>query len=103
MRPVAAAHLLRADGGMALNDWLMQFLADMAGTAVERPQVAECTALGAALLAGVGAGLFASPEEAARAWRCAKRFQPAMQSSERDALMRTWRTLIDHVRQIRTR
>ncbi len=94
---------VRVDGGMVGNDWLMQFLADILGIPVERPNVVESTALGAALLAGLGAGLYASPEQAASAWSCAARFEPKMPRPERDKLVGTWRMLIEHVRQIRTR
>jgi len=67
---------LRVDGGMAVNDYLMQFLADISGATVERPAVTETTALGAAMLAGLQCGMFASPEEAAAQWRAAKTFAP---------------------------
>lgn len=60
---------LRIDGGMSANDWMAQDLADVLQLPVERPDFVETTALGAAMLAGVGAGLFASLDEAARAMR----------------------------------
>ena len=67
--------LLRIDGGMSGNDWFAQRLADIAGLAVERPAVTETTAWGAAVLAGLGAGVFSDPAEAARP--AARRFEPA--------------------------
>ena len=63
----AAWKALRIDGGMSANDWMAQDLADMLELPVERPDMVETTALGAAILAGVGAGAFGSLEEAARA------------------------------------
>ncbi len=69
---------LRIDGGMSANDWMAQDLADVLGVPVERPDFVETTALGAAMLAGVGAGLFASLDQAAAAMRGGvRRFTPA--------------------------
>ena len=59
---------LRVDGAMAKNDWLMQFLADVLGVPVERPAVTETTALGAAFLAGIGAGIYDGPDAVGRLW-----------------------------------
>ena len=66
--------LLRIDGAMSANDWFAQRLADIAGLAVERPAVTETTAWGAAVLAGLGAGVFSDPREAARP--AGRRFEP---------------------------
>ena len=93
-RPVET---LRVDGGMVANGWLMQFLADVIGVAVERPQVAETTALGAACLAGLDAGLYESQEALGRLWRCERRFDPAMPSQEREALYEGWRAAVGRV------
>jgi len=93
-RPVEA---LRVDGGMVANGWLMQFLADVTGVAVERPQVAETTALGAACLAGLDAGLYESQEALGRRWRCERRFEPEMPSQEREALYDGWRGAVGRV------
>lgn len=82
---------LRVDGGMVVNDWFCQFLADIAGVVVERPAVVETTALGAALLAAVGAGLAPSLEEAASMWRCERSFEPAMSAAQRASLLEGWR------------
>jgi glycerol kinase len=85
-RPTA----LRVDGGMVANDWLMQFLADMLATPVERPVVTQTTALGAAWLAGLGAGVYASLEELEDKWLRATRFEPHMDAVKRNALYRGW-------------
>ncbi len=82
---------LRIDGGMSANDWMAQDLADMLELPVERPDMVETTALGAAILAGVGAGLFGSLEEAAQAMRGAVRhFTPAMDASVRAERLARW-------------
>ena len=86
---------LKIDGGMAANDWLAQDLADMLGIAVERPAFVETTALGAAMLAGVGIGLFGSLEEAAGAMRGdVRRFDPAMAGTARAARIAGWRRAV---------
>jgi glycerol kinase len=89
---------LRVDGGMVANDWLMQFLADITGVAVDRPAVAETTALGAARLAGMAAGLHGGPEDLATAWQGERRFQPAMPAARREALYAGWRSAVARVR-----
>lgn len=90
---------LRVDGGMAANDWLMQFVADIADAPVERPAATETTALGAALLAGVGAGLYGSLEEAVAAtWRPDRIFTPSMPADRRAALRAGWRAAVERVR-----
>ncbi|MCW5772516.1 MAG: glycerol kinase GlpK [Rhodospirillaceae bacterium] len=93
------AALLRVDGGMVANDWMLQFLADILGRPVERPRVPETTALGAAFLAGLGAGLYGSLDEIAAAWQRDRRFDPALPASERDALVARWRDLVKRVRE----
>ena len=90
----AAWERLKVDGGMAANDWLAQDLADMLGLKVERPQFVETTALGAAMLAGVGAGLFSTLEEAATMRGAVGTFAPAMASPVRDARLAGWRRAI---------
>jgi len=82
---------LRVDGGMVANDWLCQDLADSLGVVVERPRVIETTALGAAMLAGVGAGLFASLAAAAAAMSASDRsFKPAATPETRAVLRARW-------------
>jgi glycerol kinase len=90
---------LRVDGGMAANDWMLQFLADVVGCAVERPRVAETTALGAAFLAGLGAGCYGSLDEIEAAWQRDHRFDPATPAAERDRLVARWRSLVARVRE----
>ena len=89
--------ILRIDGGMAANDWLAQDLADVTGLAVERPSFVETTALGAAMLAGLGCGLFASFEEAARMRGAARRFEPRMEEEHRARRLAGWREAVDAV------
>jgi glycerol kinase len=81
---------LRVDGGMSNNNWCMQFLADILDTPVERPRVTETTALGAACLAGLGCGFFASTDEIGAHWQCDQRFDPAMKPDQRTALYAGW-------------
>lgn len=82
--------VLRVDGGMARSDWAMQFLADVLGAAVDRPVVTETTALGAAFLAALQAGLVASPAEFASRWAQERRFTPAMPEADRAARVARW-------------
>ena len=83
---------LRIDGGMAANDWMAQDLADMLGVTVERPGFVETTALGAAMLAAAGAGLYPDLASAAQAMRgTLARFEPAMEAEVRDARLAAWR------------
>jgi glycerol kinase len=91
--------LLRVDGGMVRNDWMLQFLADILGAPVERPRVAETTALGAAFLAGLGAGVYRSLDEVAAAWQRDRRFDPALPAAEREKLVARWRALVARVRE----
>ncbi len=89
---------LRVDGGMVVNDWLLQFLADILGVQVERPVVTETTALGAAYLAGIKAGICGDPEEIAELWRPDARFEPEMEAAARDDLYRGWTEAVARVR-----
>jgi glycerol kinase len=75
----------------------MQFLSDMLDLPVERPEVTETTALGAAYLAGLGTGVYASLDEIERGWRCAKRWTPSMPAERRDALYDGWRRSVRRV------
>ena len=89
---------LKVDGGMVANDWFCQRLADFTGLPVDRPRVTETTALGAAYLAGLGAGLFKSEADIARRWALDRRFKPAMARAQRDRLYAGWRQAIGRVR-----
>jgi len=89
---------LRVDGGAAANDLLMQFQADLLGVAVVRPKVLETTALGAAYLAGLATGVWASREEIAKQWKVAKRFEPKMKREEAARRMEEWKRALDRAR-----
>jgi glycerol kinase len=93
-RPTA----LRVDGGMARNDWVLQFLADILQLPVERPHVTETTALGAAFCAGLGSGMIADVAAIEKTWRPDRRFEPKMPAAERDRRYAGWQ---DAVRRIR--
>jgi glycerol kinase len=93
----AAWRCLKVDGGMVANDWLAQDLADILDLEVERPAFVETTALGAAMLAGVGAGLFGSLEEAAAMRAAVERFVPDMAAEVRDARLSAWGAAVDNV------
>jgi glycerol kinase len=80
---------LRADGGGSANGWLMQFQADLLGVPVVVPEIAETTALGAAYLAGVGAGAW-TIDDVAQAWRERRRYEPTMSEDERESLLSGW-------------
>ncbi|WP_322003507.1 glycerol kinase GlpK [Marinobacter alexandrii] len=81
---------LRVDGGMVANNWVLQFLANILGARVDRPSVVETTALGAAYLAGLRAGVYGSLEELTGLWRCDRRFEPVMTKEHRDRLYQGW-------------
>ena len=89
---------LRVDGGATANDLLMQLQADYSGVAIERPRCLETTALGAAMLAGLGVGLFTSPEETQRAWHAQRRFEPQMDAEKRKEALNSWRRAVDTAR-----
>ena len=89
--------VLKIDGGMASNAWLAQDLADVLGLTVERPRFVETTALGAAMLAGVGCGMFASLEQAAAMRGTVERFEPAMASEVREARLAGWKRAVEGV------
>lgn len=87
----AKLETLRVDGGMVVNNWLCQFLADMLNVTVERPAVTETTALGAAYLAGLRVGMFDDVSALSQAWRCERRFEPAMSADRRESLYAGWK------------
>ena len=86
---------LRVDGGAAVNDLLMQLQADFAGIPVLRPQSTETTALGAAYLAGLTAGIWSSIDEVAELWRPERVFEPRLGSAERHRRLREWRRAVE--------
>jgi glycerol kinase len=86
--------ILRVDGGMTASDWMMQFLADILGAPVDRPKVLETTAIGAAYLAGLQAGLLPKPEAFARTWKRDKRFSPKMDKASRASKLGGWKEAV---------
>jgi glycerol kinase len=90
--------VLRVDGGAAANDLLMQLQADLAGVPVERPNELESTARGAAMLAGVGAGLFANGREAAKMVRIDREFEVRMEVQERQRRLLAWQDAVRRAR-----
>jgi glycerol kinase len=95
-----APQRLRVDGGMARNDWFLQFMSDILGIEVVRPKNTETTALGAAILAAVGAGEFASLEEAASIWKLDRKFDPAMPGAERASRLKGWKDAVGRVKTV---
>lgn len=88
---------LRVDGGMVVNNWLVQFLADTLGVAIERPQVTETTALGAAYLAGLQAGAYESLEQVAELWHNEAHFTPELDEETRQRLYQGWQEAVQKV------
>jgi glycerol kinase len=86
----AANVVLRVDGGMAVSDWTMQRLADLLDAPVDRPIIRETTALGAAYLAGLSAGVYPEPAKFADNWRLERRFKPAMSAATRERKLAGW-------------
>ena len=87
--------VLQVDGGASANAFLMQFQADIAGVPVVRPRVLETTALGAALLAGLGAGVYPSLEETARGWQKDLEFTPRMDEATRKLNLKGWHKAVE--------
>jgi len=85
-----AANVLRVDGGMTASDWTMQRLADLLDAPVDRPMIQETTALGAAYLAGLQAGVYPEPAKFADNWRLEHRFKPAMSAATRERKLAGW-------------
>jgi len=89
---------LRVDGGAAVNNFLMQFQADILGCPIVRPVDVETTALGAAYLAGLAVGFWKSAAEVESFWRAERRFEPAMDESTRDRLFSGWQDAVARCR-----
>jgi glycerol kinase len=85
---------LKVDGGMAANDWMLQFLADLMELPVARPAGLETTALGAAYMAGRRCGVYGDLAEFAALPRGTKRFDPAMPTAQRERLLGGWRDAV---------
>ncbi len=89
---------LRVDGGAAANDLLLGFQADILDVVVERPTVAETTALGAAYLAGLAVGYWHDPAEIEANWQLDRRFEPSMAADRRARLLRGWHRAVERSR-----
>lgn len=92
---------LKVDGGMVKNNWFCQRLADLTGLPVERPTLTETTALGAAYLAGLSAGLFKDIATLTQSWSLDRRFASSMPQTTRDALYAGWKHAVEAVRKIK--
>jgi glycerol kinase len=89
---------LRVDGGAAVNNFLMQFQADLLGVPVVRPRTTETTALGAAYLAGLAVGYWQSLEEIARNWHVERRFEPGMSRDAAAQKLKRWSLAVERSR-----
>jgi glycerol kinase len=96
--PGSELEVLRADGGAARNDFLMQCQADVTGVAVERPEVFDAASLGAAYLAGLATGFWKDLGDAARTWRRDRVFEPRLSADERGERYARWKTIVDLAR-----
>jgi len=90
--------VLRIDGGMVTNDWLVQYLSDILCLSVDRPVVMETTALGVAYLAGLQAGMYSSLDDIAKNWNREARFDPSMDECERAPLLARWQKAVECTR-----
>lgn len=88
---------LRVDGGMVVNNWLMQFLADILNVAVDRPAITETTALGAACLAGLQTGVYDGLDRIRERWQADRRFEPAMAPAVRERAYQGWLDAVEKV------
>ena len=89
---------LRADGGGSVNKLLMQFQADILGIPVQRAQLAETTALGAASLAGLAVGLWRNIDEIGQQWKSSASYEPRMSPDERETLYHNWKRAVERAR-----
>lgn len=89
--------MIRADGGLVANEFVCRFIADMLGIPVEVPKVTETTALGAAYLAGLQAGIYGSTTEIANAWQVERRYAPAMDAVRRGELYGGWKQAVSRI------
>jgi len=93
----AVSTVLRVDGGMVGNNWVIQFLSNIMDAQVDRPVVTETTALGVAYLAGLQVGVYESLEEISKLWQCERRFEPSMDDGKRQKLIAGWKKSVDRV------
>ncbi|GFD70304.1 glycerol kinase GlpK [Alteromonas sp. KUL106] len=89
---------IRVDGGMSRNDWVMGFLSDILGAEVERPEITETTALGAAFLAGLQSGLFNSIDDLTQCWKSDSVFTPRLTKQQRDKAYDGWKEAVARIR-----
>lgn len=94
--------VLRVDGGMSASDWTMQFLSNILNAPVDRPEVLETTAMGAAWLAGMHVGLYPEQSEFAKSWLLEKRFQPEMDDELREQRYESWKSAVAATLKVRT-
>ena len=92
--------VLRVDGGMSASGWTMQFLSDILAAPVDRPEVLETTAMGAAWLAGMRAGIYPRQEEFSKGWGVEKRFEPAMEETVRQKRYHRWQVAVDAAQKV---
>jgi glycerol kinase len=93
----SALKVLRVDGGMANSDWTMQHLADLLDCTVDRPQIRETTALGAAYLAGLHSGFYPEPDRFAESWQLERRFTPDMAPASRARKLAAWSAAVERL------
>ena len=86
---------LRVDGGAVKNNFIMQFQADIVDTPVERPEIQETTALGAAYLAGLAVGFWESKDDIANRWKLEEEFEPKMEEEQRTKLYKGWKKAVE--------
>ena len=86
--------VIRADGGLVANSFVCQFIADMLDIPLEIPKVTEATALGAAYLAGLQAGVYQGLDDIVQGWRCARRYNPSMKANKRKELYSGWKKAV---------
>jgi glycerol kinase len=89
---------LRVDGGVSMNNLLMQFQTDLLGIPVVRPTIIETTALGAAYLAGLAVGYWESVQELSTHWRVERRFEPRMARGHAESLRERWRAAVERAK-----
>src|SRR4029077_5648066 len=94
----AAPAEMRVDGGASVMDVLCQFQADVLGVTVRRAAIQETTALGAAFLAGIAEGVWATPDEVNERWSADASFEPAISDDERTRLTTSWHRAVDRSR-----
>ena len=98
----AKGGVLRVDGGMSASNWTMQFLSNILNAPVDRPEVLETTAMGAAWLAGMRIGIYPEQNEFAKSWSLEKRFQPDMDDELREQRYKDWKSAVAATLKVRT-